>query len=220
MASAGEALVGAFSLSILGTIAISIASGFAAGMIPSPPPGFAAESHGDHASGHESWKHEMGERAFTFVFAIFFVHSLWSGLRRDRAGLEGRLARILSKLRDNWFELIIGNAISAWATVLLLNIGQGFSPVRMLLQPVWELIRSIAVEAARFVLGASNTASVNDWFSWYNANSAKLSFWIIYMGGALDDLGVPNYKTLARWSWRKWRHRQQSTLPAPNSQPK
>jgi hypothetical protein len=49
---------------------------------------------------------------------------------------------------------------------------------------------------------------LGQWFSWYGDNQMKLNFWIIYLAGAFDDLGVPNYKTLARWAWRRYKKRQ------------
>jgi hypothetical protein len=49
-------------------------------------------------------------------------------------------------------------------------------------------------------------------------NSATEAFggaivlWLL--GGAFDDLGVPNLKTLARWTWRRMRKRKPTALPA------
>jgi len=39
-------------------------------------------------------------------------------------------------------------------------------------------------------------------------NQMKLNFWIIYLAWAFDDMGVPNYKTLARWAWHRYKKRQ------------
>jgi hypothetical protein len=72
--------------------------------------------------------------------------------------------------------------------------------------------------AGHWAFGASNSASVGDWVSWYQGNQAKLYFWIIYLGGIIDDLGVPNFKTLARWGWRRWRKRHELAVAAPLSQ--
>ncbi len=93
----------------------------------------------------------------------------------------------------------------------------------MLWRWVWEMVLPFVREIGIFVLGASNTASLSDWFSWYDANQMKLNFWILYIAGAFDDLGVPNFKTLARWAWRRMQKRKGATLPTsvecPNIRP-
>lgn len=179
-------------------------------MVPSLPPGFdrPQEAH-DHP-----WWHTAQSGVFGFCFAIFFIHSLWVGFHGRGARAGKRVERVLSHLRENWFSLIVGNAIGAWVTVTVLSHLPSFSPFQILwhwfLGLVLPGLRSIAI----FVLGASNTASVSDWFSWYNTNQTKLNFWVLYLAGAFDDLGVPNLKALARWSWRRF----QKPKKCPSSQ--
>ena len=88
--SATEALGGAFTLWILGGVALSIAGSFAGDMIPSLPPGFAgSEPSEGHLTGHHSaWWHEVRGNAFVLFFAIFlFIRCGW-GFTAEEAGPE------------------------------------------------------------------------------------------------------------------------------------
>ena len=198
--SATEALGSAFLLWVLGGVAISIAGSFAHDMIPSLPPGFAGQEplEGHHSGHHDAWWDAVRGGAFGLFFAIFFAHSLWVGFH-DGAGADGgRIRRILSNLREKWFGLIVGNAIGAWAAVLVLGIMQNFSPWRMLWHAVGGMVLPVVREVGRFFFGESAAAGLGAWLSWYDANQIKLTFWVLYLGGAFDDLGVPNFKTMAR----------------------
>ncbi len=211
-ASATEAFGSAFVLCFLGGIALSIAGSFAGEMVPSLPPGFDRPQAG---KADNSWWDTAQSGAFGFFFAIFFIHSMWMGFRGPEVRAGKRIERILSNLRENWFSLIVGNAIGAWVAVLVLGIVPNFSPLHMLWDWVLGLVLPVVRAIALHVFGASNTASLSDWFSWFNANQTKLYFWILYLAGAFDDLGVPNIKTLARWVWRRWQKRKAAPLPAP-----
>jgi hypothetical protein len=210
LSSAAEAFGSAFVVCLLGGIALSIAGSFAGEMIPSLPPGFDRPQAG---KADNSWWDTAQSGAFGFFFAIFFIHSLWVGFRSPEIRAGKRIERILSNLRENWFSLIVGNAIGAWVAVLVLGVVPNFSPLHMLWEWVLGMVLPVARAIALHVFGASNTASLSDWFSWFNANQTKLYFWILYLAGAFDDLGVPNIKTLARWSWRRWQKRKAAPLP-------
>jgi len=212
--SATEAFGSAFVVWGLGGVAVSIAGSFAGDMIPSLPPGFSGQ---DLKANHEQirtlWEAMRGS-AFGLFFAIFFVHSLWAGFHGQGGGLSKRAQRIVSNLRENWFGLIVGNAITAWGAALVLNVGQNFSLVQMLSHWIWEIVAPAFRGIGGPLLGPSNTSSLADWFSWYDANQMKLAFWFIYLAGAFDDLGVPNYKTLARFVWRRIQKRKSMATPA------
>jgi len=216
-ASATEAFGSAFILWILGGVAISITGSFAGNMIPSLPPGFGGEgaSEGHQAGHHTQWWNAVRGSAFGLFFAIFIVHSLWKGFHGGEVGVGNHMDRILSNLRKNRFGLIVGNAISAWVAILVLGLIPNFSPLQMLWHEVSEAVLPVIRHIGRFFFGESGWANLGGWFSWYEANQMKLDFWIIYLGGALDDLGVPNYKTLARWVWRRMQKRKEVSLPAP-----
>ena len=214
-ASASEAFGSAMVIWLLGGAAIGIAASFAGQMIPSLPPCFAGQEplEGHHSGHYHAWWHAARGSAFAVFFVIFFVHSLWVGFR-DGGGMAGRrMLRILANLRQKWFGLIVGNAIGAWVAVLVLGIVQNFSPWQMLWQAVRGMVLPLAGEISRFLFGESDSASLGIWLSWYNANQMKLAFWVIYLGGAFDDLGVPNFKTLARWGWRRMQKRKAAVVP-------
>jgi len=210
-----EAFYSALMVWILGGVAISIAGSFAGDMVPSLPPLFAGQSPAGthHGPLHDAGREAVRNGALVFFFAIFFVHSLWRGFHGEAMGRRGRLARIVASLRENWFSLIVGNAISAWVAVLVFKIAQDVS----LWHWLWDAFLSAFGDLARNFLGPSTSTSLGVWFSWYNDNQAKLTFWVIYFGGAFDDLGVPNFKTLARWGWRRFQKRN-SPVPAAANQ--
>jgi len=216
LASAWEAFASAILLWALGGVAFSVAGSFAEGMIPSAPPGFAASSHAAGSPGihvHPSW-HPAQRSLLVVFFAIFFAHSLWAAFHDGKTIAKRRSLRMLAHLRQNWFSLIVSNAISAWVAALLLGIIPNFSFTQMFWNWVWEQILPTVQHFARWAFGSSNTSTVGDWISWYHANNSKLYFWIIYLGGMIDDLGVPNFKTLARWAWRRWQKSQAATPAA------
>jgi hypothetical protein len=217
LASAKEALGSAFLLWVMGGVAISLVGAFAGDMIPSLPPGFGGPPTSDarHSGLPQDWWRAARVSAFGIFFAIFFIHSLWVGFRDEGRGIEGRIGRIASNLRQHWFGLLVGNAISAWIAVLVLGIMQNISLWQFAWRVVWGMILPVVQEIGRIVFGAPGAGILGAWFSWYEANQLKLTFWVIYLGGAFDDLGVPNFKTLARWWWRRLRQRKESALPSP-----
>jgi hypothetical protein len=217
--SALEALSSAFLVYILGGVALSIAGSFAGEMIPSAPPGVGGWEHAksDHSIQHEGWWDIEGNGPLICIFVIFFAHSLWVNFRNREAALGKRTARILANLRENWFSIIIGNAIGAWVATLLMGIVPNFSIFEMVWDWMLGLVFPVIRQAAIFFMGASNTASVGNWLSWYHANNIKLAFWILYLAGTLDDLGVPNVKAVARWTWRRYQKRRAEAAASPVS---
>ncbi|HWD18323.1 MAG TPA: hypothetical protein VHB20_03525 [Verrucomicrobiae bacterium] len=203
-----EAATSALVVSILGQVALSIAGAFAGGMIPTPPPLFGA---GDAAPSHHwhGWSLLRGH-ALYFFFAIFFAHSLW-GLFRPRPALDAhhggrrRVYHILYKVRENWFRMVIGNAITAYIAVVILASLQNFSLRHLIWNALGEWARVHLESLVQYPFGPSQGRYLSDLFSWYGSNAAKLNFWFVYITGVFDDLGVPNFKTLACWLWRRYR---------------
>jgi hypothetical protein len=209
-ASAADALSSAVVVWLLGGVAVSVAGAFAGQMVPSPPPGFGGLEHGEHS---HAWWHAVRGNALVLFFAIFFAHSLWLGFHGGAVGVGRRLQRILSELREHWFGLIVGNAIAAWVTTLVLGMVQNFSITQML----WHWLCGLLLAPFQD-LGGSSAHGWRDWFAWYGANQAKLTFWFLYLAGAFDDLGVPNLKTLARWAWRRFQRRNSGRSAVPAEQ--
>lgn len=209
ISSATEAFTSAVMVWLLGGIAFSLASTFTEEMVPSPPPFYhgqhAGKSH--HAHGGDDWGEASGY-VLALFFAIFFAHSLWVGFHGGGTVRGGRLQHIVNNLREDWFSLIVTNALTAYIAVEFLKLGQEISVWNMVWQWIWEVVNPVIGGAGQFVLGPAKSSALGQWFSWYSDNQMKLNFWIIYLAGAFDDLGVPNYKTLARWAWR--RHKKRS----------
>jgi hypothetical protein len=201
-----EAATSAFLVWALGGVAIRVASGFAGQMIPAPPPGFAPGTNG-HGAQHPGWWRAAQGCALGLVFGIFLAHSLWLGFRGVGAEPRHRALRMLGKLREHWFGLIVGNAITAWVAALLLNMIPSFSFTQIFWHYVWSIFVSDVKEAGRSVFGSANTSEWSHWWGWYQGNQSKLYFWLLYVAGAMDDLGIPNYKTWWRWYWRHKRNK-------------
>jgi len=213
--AAVDSLVSAGLVWILGGVALSIAGGFTQGMVPSLPPAFAGQPQleAGHPAHGFAWWGALRREAFVIFYAIFFLHSLWVGFHGHAGSRRGRVGRILAKVREDWFSLIVGNAIQAWVAVLLLGIMQNVSYWHWIWQAVSGAILAVFEPIAHAFLGKSGMSSLSQWISWYGANQAKLNFWIVYLGGAFDDLGVPNFKSLVRWSWRRMRNCNKTTAP-------
>jgi hypothetical protein len=223
--SAVEALSSAFIVWILGGVALSIAGGFAKGMIPSPPPSFGGE--GETALGRgwfgEDWVHPVKGHVFVFLFSVFFAHSLWTAFRRRdsgkvETGAFKRVGFMLAKLRADWFGLIVTNAIEAWVGAMVLVWASGFSMTQMFWHWLAGLIFSGPQGLGEAALGHAAWSRIEPWLSWYGANQMKLDFWFLYFAGICDDLGLPNIKALGRWGWRRWKRCPKRNEPS-NPQP-
>ena len=85
--------------------------------------------------------------------------------------------------------------------VLVLQCVQNFSLTHWL----WEALSGRALQALQAMgrlMGWSQPSPLERWFSWYGANQTKFAFWLLYSAALCDDLGLPNYKTLARRAWK------------------
>lgn len=218
--AAVDSLASAAVVWFLGGAALGIAGGFTNGMVPSLPPAFAGQPQleAGHPAHGFAWWNAVKREAFVIFFAIFFLHSLWVGFHGNAGPRRGRVSRILAKVREDWFSLIVGNAIQAWFAVLVLGIAQQFSVWQMVWHAVSDMVLGIIKPMVSVFLGKDGTSSLSQWISWYGANQSKLNFWIVYFGGAFDDMGVPNFKSVVRWSWRRMRHCNKTAAPVAAQQ--
>jgi hypothetical protein len=205
--SAKEALVLALVVGILGSVAVGILNGICGRMMPSLPPGLenfpavtGAPSHAWHASRNVIHRH-----SFAVLFVVLFVaksalrlaHYATGPLPRKAAARALRVARRFSR---HWFRLLVTNAIAAFVSVLIVQWTQRFSLTHF----IWEAIGGVfhaALGGAARLVGGSVPELVERWFSWFGANQTKFAFWLLYSAAICDDLGLPNYKTLARRTW-------------------
>ncbi len=208
--SAVEAFVKAILVTIFGTIAVGLASGIWEEMAPSPPPGFAEGTGGSvHAI-----TTALDEHLFAIAFGFIFVPTIWFRLANRRAGGESpkptsRLQKIGRRLADQWFELIMVNAIGAIFSAIVLVWFQNLTLSRLLFGWAVEWLLSGAQTIVQALFGTNAGQSFRSWFDWYGDNAFKFSFWLFYLAAICDDLGIPNFKTLGRWFGRKIRHRRQ-----------
>jgi hypothetical protein len=209
--SAKEALFMAFVVGILGSIAIGILNGICARMIPSLPPGL--DGHPALTSAPAHWWHASQNAIHRHSFAVLFLalFAVKSALRLARYSSEAwqrkAAARALwatRRISRDWFSLLIKNAFAAFVGVLVLQFVQRFSLTYFLWQAVGNGFHQVLGAVARLV-GGSVPAMLERWFSWFGANQTKFAFWLLYSAAICDDLGLPNYKTLARRVWQRLR---------------
>jgi hypothetical protein len=92
--------------------------------------------------------------------------------------------------------------LAALVAVLVLQFVQRFSLTHLLWEAVSNVFYQVLGAAARLV-GVSLPSLLERWFSWYGENQTKFAFWLLYSAAICDDLGLPNYKALARWAWKQ-----------------
>ena len=199
----------AFLVSILGSIAIGMLSGMCGQMTPSLPPDL--EGHPALTSAPAQWWHASKNaihcHAFAILFLALFVVKSALGLAhyaRDprQRKAAARALRATRRISRDWFGLLIRNAFAAFVGVLVLQVVQEFS----LTHRLWDAGRDLlyqALETAGRLVGGSLPGLVERWFAWFGANQTKFVFWLLYSAAICDDLGLPNYKTLARRAWKR-----------------
>lgn len=211
--SAVQAFVQAILVSVLGSVAMGLVGGIWGEMTPSLPPALAHRPLPEAPETKVStpshvWPFFQQHR-FGFIFFTLFGLQVWNRWRSLGASGEAATGttqahHIASRLSEDWFHLLVGNAFGALISAMVLSWVQQFS------YGYW--IRRWAIDSAlgtvhnliSSVLGASGTNSLGSWFGWYGENQLKLTFWVLYLAAICDDLGIPNVKTLGRWAWRRF----------------
>ncbi len=207
--SGKEALLMAFLVSILGSVAIGILSGICGQMIPSLPP--VLDGHPGLTSAPAHWWHASRNAIHRHGFAVLFLalfmvklalrlahYSTQPRLRKAAA----RALRAARRFSQDWFSLLIKNAFVAFVGVLVLQVVQNFSFTHWLWQAVMNVLYQ-GLEAAARLVGGTLPGLLERWFSWFGANQTKFTFWLLYSAAICDDLGLPNYKTLAQRAWER-----------------
>jgi hypothetical protein len=222
--SAWEACIRAFLVLLLGGIAVGIVGDIFKDMIPSAPPGFGSKpqpeaetSDNPHPAQttHSNWS-SIRQHQFVIVAGIFFVAGMWKRLRPPQispGGAPTRGEKVFARLSENWFGLIVGNAFGAMITAMVVVLVQQFSFSQMIWHWLLENVLSIFQPLAHFVLGNTGSDYVQRCFDWYDDNQYKFTFWFLYIAAIGDDLGLPNFKTLARYVWRRFQRRSKTQRP-------
>jgi hypothetical protein len=207
---AWQAVIGAFIVEMLGGIAIGMVSGLLGEMMPSAPPGFAGKALPEAATS-TAWNLRVSvtENRFAIIFALLLVGKAGARLvgysrnrrQRNAAAWLYRSARLA---RQHWFKLIVANAFTAFVGTIIWQWAQQFSLTQLVFDFGMDLVRPAIHAAANFVPGS---ALMGSFVSWFSENQFKFVFWLLYIAALCDDLGLPNYKALARLLWRRVKRR-------------
>ena len=212
-----ESFVQAIVISVLGTIAVDVASGIWREMTPSVPAAFAHAPvpQGESSSRWNLWS-SFQQHRFGILFCLLFVLKAWgrssgqSALSADKNGRSSRFDRIGRQLSENWFGLIVGNAFGALISAMVLVWVQQFSFWHWVRRFLFDSLSSSIHEISVHIFGSGNVGAIGSWFAWYGNNQLKLTFWAFYFAAICDDLGIPNLKTFGRWWWRRLRKRAEN----------
>jgi ABC-type Fe3+-siderophore transport system permease subunit len=206
--SAWEALILAFLVLAFGSIAFGLVSGVWREMSPSLPPGL---------TGEPKLEAEGSASALSFSFfrqnrlgLIFLV--LFSGIAAGRllkySGSEhqrraaAQVGRILRRVSNQWLSLVVINAFLALVGVIIIEFSQQFTLTQLLWNTLGDLVRA-GLQAIATLFPAGAVSFVEGFVAWYKANHYKFIFWLLYTAAICDDLGLPNYKALGRFLWRR-----------------
>ncbi len=153
------------------------------------------------------WWNAVISIKFYLLFAVLLYLSLREKyfsaggvIKADRS----RWRRIGQRFSENWFGSLVGNAFLAMALATVLAAVPKFSAW----QRAWQWLTDFAGSQFEIVTGGPEASGwmtqVRTWFAWYGDNQLRFNFWVIYLGAMCDDFGIPNFKSLARWLWRRW----------------
>jgi hypothetical protein len=220
-----ESFVEALMALIWGNIVFDLIGGLLGDMIPSAPPGMSdapvkGKHHGQHGSSGASW-FGVKEHQLWILFAVFFILNLRARLSGPVVigeKKETRWHRAARRLREEGFSLLFANAfgalVAAWAASWAVN----FSWLQLCIHWAFDTIAPVLDQLSKHVFGDTQNGAVHDWWSWWGHNQFKFSFWLFYITAICDDLGIPNFKTLTRFFWRRVRRRWAGPVAAAGRQ--
>jgi hypothetical protein len=205
---AWEALVLALLVQVLGSVTVGLAGGVWRQMTPSLPPGLAGQPRLEAEASSGLDFAVFGQHRLAFLFAVLFVGKGAAGLLRysrdpDHRQVAAGLRRVSRRVSNEWFGLVVVNAFTALVAVLVLQVAQRFSVSQLLWEVVADLFRPAMGTLASQFAGGGSADRIESFVAWYTANKFKFMFWLLYSAAICDDLGLPNYKSLGRWLWRR-----------------
>ena len=224
--TACQACVRAALVLLFGSIALGIVGGIFKEMIPSWPPGVGNRSQAEATSteqarsapkNHASFS-IVGKPSFILTAGVFFVAGMWrrlSGRSESSGGSPTRAQKVVNRLTEDWFGLVVGNAFGAMFSAMVVSWAQQISWTQMCCHWVAEAIGTGLDPLSRSVFGARLVDAVEQLSAWYGANQFRFAFWVFYLAAIADDLGLPNFKTAGRWLGRKVRHHRQAQVAPP-----
>lgn len=204
-----DAFTPAFMILVLGVVAYALVGNIWGRMLPTLPSGGNGSS-GVKSIGNPNWHFGAGERFMATYGVVFAVLATGRLLRRSNnhrqrvAGVWLRWAT--ERAAEEWFSLLVVNALVASIMVSIFQVTNQFTPLKMLWQALAGGLQPL-LQAVTNLLPAGPTGAAREWWGWLGANQLKFSFWLFYLGAICDDLGLPNYKALGRWAWRRMKSR-------------
>jgi len=211
-------VVTAFLVQIIGSIAFGMISGLLQEMVPSAPPGWGnqeleAQPHPLRDALSNSFSRNRFALIFGLVLAMKSAPRLarYSGSPRYRKAAAAMLS-VTHRLSGKWFKLLVANAFIAYFTTLALQWGARFSWTQMLWDFALDCFRPLLHTLAGLIPWPRAVQNGQSLLSWYGENQFKFNFWLLYSAAICDDLGLPNFKTLGRWAWRRLVRRPKPTV--------
>jgi hypothetical protein len=205
-----EAFLLSIMIMILGGLGLSMSAGIWQQMIPASPPLTPVLEAASPAPSSQSIRlfgffedHKFAIiYGFTYAGLVLFQLARYSSSAKERLIVRG-LRRITRKISDNWFELTFFNAIGAMIGAVVLTAAQQFSLVQIVVHVLLGWLQPVIYQIADLFFNAYQIATVQGLIHWYDANQMKFAFWALYISAVLDDLGLPNLKTIVRrcWTW-------------------
>jgi hypothetical protein len=164
------------------------------------------------------------EHRYALIFLVLFCGITAGRLLKYSPNEDQRRAAAWSKrafrrMSDQWFGLIVVNAFVTVIAVMIIKFTQQFTLTAFL----WHIVGDLVTALIRNVANLFSTEAVQyveNFVAWCKANQPRFLFWLLYTAAICDDLGLPNYKTLGRFVWRRFFKRQQPApvlAPAPSN---
>ena len=216
--SACEAAILAFLVLIFGSMAFGIVSGIWREMTPALPPLMTSDPN---LEAEPTSKFDFGffhQHRYALIFAAMFVGITagrllkYTGTPRQQHAAAW-VHKAFRRLSEQWFQLIVINAIMALAGVTIWQATQQVSFLHLL----WSIFRDsilAVIHLIASVFPATVVNAVEIQAAWYKANELKFIFWLLYIAAICDDLGLPNYKTVGRYLARRLFKREEPTTDA------
>lgn len=212
--SAWEALVLGFLVVIFGSITFGLVSGLWRDMTPSLPPGLGSEPKLEAEGSPLNFNFLRQHRNVLIFLVLFSGVTVGRLLKYSRSHNHRRAAawakRVFQRISDQWFSLIVLNAFVTVIAVTIIKFTQQFTLTAFL----WHILGDLMTAVIQAVAKPFSTDAVTygeSLVAWYKINQPRFLFWLLYTAAICDDLGLPNYKSLGRFLWRRFFKREQST---------
>jgi hypothetical protein len=96
---------------------------------------------------------------------------------------------------------------------MIIQVTQQFTFTQFLWNILGDLVRA-GLQAITTLFPTGAVSFVESFVHWYKANHYRFIFWLLYTAAICDDLGLPNYKALGRFLWRRF-FKHKHPLPQP-----